>query len=374
MDIFKTKWGVILVIGMALHASVVSAATEVALRIRQDLRDLSVPQMQLFVDAVMDMKAAPALGDGQLATNRYDEYAQMHGNFRIHGTSGFLPWHRKLLWQFETDVRQLDPVKYANFTLPYWDFTRQAFPSDLVTRGDGQFLGPDGNLGAMYAVTEGPFRAGQWTTVEHGHHSGTHDLNRMFNPQLFEAITGEFGLFRVSRDLGARGFRGMADAVEVNLHNWVHNAIGGHVGTIHGAIDDPVFWLLHSYVDLLWTRWEAGNGSTTSYEPFFGGPGLGDDLLGFGDAGDAIDIGFDHTLNNTVRDQLDPLNTAALGYTYEFEGTLLLVPVPVPEPASFALAITGAMCIIGFAAAQRRRPRRRLCAVANPRAFTGAGT
>ncbi len=320
----------------------VNAAPESAagVRIRRDVRDLSPVEKQLFVDAIKDLKAAPHRGDGSLASNRYDEFAQMHMLYRLHSTSGFLPWHRKLLWEFETEVRQLDPVKYADFTVPYWDFTRTPFPSDLAVLGDGQFMGPDGDPNASHVVTNGPFRAGTWTTLDPGADSGTHDLSRAFIPDLFAATSGEVGAVKVLRAVTAADFRTMADGVEVPLHNFVHNAIGGQVKTIHGAVDDPVFWLLHSYVDLLWAEWQAGVGPISAYTQFFGGPGLDDTLLGFGNSADQVDIGFDSTVYNTISDQLDPRSGAALGYSYLYNGGLIFSPVtasPVvtPSPADF---------------------------------------
>lgn len=50
----------------------------------------------------------------------------------------FLPWHRKLLWDFETEVRGLD-TKFKDFTLHYWNWTVDFFPSDLE-KGRRQFV------------------------------------------------------------------------------------------------------------------------------------------------------------------------------------------------------------------------------------------
>ena len=38
-------------------------------------------------------------------------------------------------------------------------------------------------------------------------------------------------------------------------HNRVHRWVGGHM--LGGAsVNDPVFWLHHAFVDLLWSRWQ----------------------------------------------------------------------------------------------------------------------
>lgn len=48
-------------------------------------------------------------------------------------------------------------------------------------------------------------------------------------------------------------------------HNKVHQWIGGHM-TGGTAPNDPVFWLHHAFVDLLWDRWQLKH-SVSGYLP-----------------------------------------------------------------------------------------------------------
>jgi len=312
------------------------------LRVRRNEKDLDGAGQQLFVDAIKAMKAAPAKGDGTMATNRYDEFVLAHSTAQAeaHDTSAFLPWHRKLLWEFETEVRQLAP-KFANFTIPYWDWTKDPFPS---------FLGPNGTP-PSFTVTDGPFKAGQWKTLETGPDNGTNDLNRHFNDIGKLMTDGPGGVTMALAQTTFTDFTFLAEA-GTGLHNDAHVRVGGHLSRVSSGIDDPVFWMLHDYVDLLWLRWELGKGSLSSYEVSGGGPELTDNLANFGDP--ASKIGFMNTVNNKVADQLNPFDTAKLGYTYEFSGQVLAIP----EPCSLALFGSGTIVLIGFALKKRARGKR----------------
>ncbi len=334
-----------IVVPMSVLAWFVAAAPVEAadlLRIRRDAYTLSSSERQLFIDAIFAMKAAPARGDGTLATNRYDEYVRLHEIFRLHMNSGFLPWHRKMMWEFETEIRQLDPVKFGNFTMPYWNLTRGGFPSDLV-----------GGIGSPVVVTDGPFAAGLWTTVNPGPETGTHALERPYLENVDWNFVGspELLFAMIARD---KDFESFSMDLEISWHNRIHNTVGGQFGTIAGAVDDPFFWLLHTWVDMAWTLWQANTGSTTAddYMAFMDGPDLDDRMDGFGDPTNLTNIGFNATMFNTPRDQLDPRNTASLGYNYEFLGNLILPPVIVPEPRSLILAALSAMALACFARAR----------------------
>jgi tyrosinase len=319
-------------------------------RIRRSAGELTPADQQIFVDAMYAMKAAPARGDGRLAANRYDEYVQFHSLFRLHMNSGFLPWHRKMLWEFETEIRQLDPVKFGNFTLPYWNWGWDLFPETLV--------GPGGDPINRLIVTQGPFAAGLWSTVNPSPSSQTQALERTITDELINMsyMTPEAIIMLIFRE---RDYEGFSMNLEMRFHNYAHNSVGGQFATIAGAVDDPFFWLLHSWVDMLWARWQTLTGSTTAddYMMFEGGPGLDERMSGFGDSSDLTNIGFDTTMFNTARDQLDPLNMTTLGYNYEYLGNLVLPPVVIPEPESLVFATISVAAIAGLACMRRERRR-----------------
>ena len=74
--------------------------------------------------------------------------------------------------------------------------------------------------------------------------------------------------------------------------------------------NDPVFFLHHCYIDLLWERWKQQHPSSPPYLPVSGGHGL--------------DLSSTLVFNKTGRPApftgswkvKDTLNTSGLGYTY----------------------------------------------------------
>ncbi len=330
---------------LAATLLVLTVAGQAQLRIRKNQKDLTVAERQNYVDAMKDLKAAAKAGTSAI-TDRYDEYVQMHATQCIHGDSGFLPWHRKLLWEFETNVRAMAP-KYANFTVPYWDWTQDAFPADLAAGGDNGFMGPTG-AGAVHTVAAGPFRAGQWTTLKNGPTNGVKDLERNFT-NITDLVTS--GAPSAANLLAQTTYNSMAPISETGagLHNAAHVDVGGQLSNTAGGADDPVFFMLHGYVDYLWARWEVGNGTLSSYVPYNGGLAAGGQLDGFGDAGNTI--GFSGTKNNLVSDQLNFLDTTRLGYTYQLNGR----EIAAPEPSAIAFIGTGLLSMVCFGLKRRRK-------------------
>jgi tyrosinase len=233
---------------------------------RRNVNTLTRAERRRFVAAVLEVKRR----------GEYDEFVRTHiaynssdGEHRLrtaHMAPSFLPWHRKLLFEFEQALRRVD----ASVTVPYWDWTRDRSPHSVPWTDD--LLGGTGRRSDRQVMT-GPFayRAGHWKITENVTDVPylTRDLGRPARP--FDLPTG--------RDLDSaladpvydtwpwnsestRGFRnrlegwgsGRGSASWLN-HNRVHHWVGG-VMLSAASPNDPVFWLHHSFVDLQWTRWQ----------------------------------------------------------------------------------------------------------------------
>jgi Common central domain of tyrosinase/Polyphenol oxidase middle domain len=142
-----------------------------------------------------------------------------------HGTLLFLAWHRGYLYYFERILRWAagDP----ELTLPYWDWTTApalpdpyrtpASPSNPLydaTRmiNDGSALPPD-------------------VVVD--------DLNTALNFVPFPP----------------NGSIGFSPSLEGSPHGAVHVLVGGNMGSVPTAANDPIFWLHHGNMDRIWDRW-----------------------------------------------------------------------------------------------------------------------
>ncbi|GMI20559.1 hypothetical protein TeGR_g3592, partial [Tetraparma gracilis] len=97
------------------------------MRVRMDWRDMTQAAKDLYIEAVNDLKAS----------GQYDLFVQTHAHLTnknyAHGTSGFLPWHRKYLMEYENAIRLQKP-KYSCVTIPYWDWAED---TDICSANGG---------------------------------------------------------------------------------------------------------------------------------------------------------------------------------------------------------------------------------------------
>ncbi|MEU4873396.1 tyrosinase family protein [Streptomyces sp. NPDC021608] len=235
--------------------------------IRKDVSTLTAAERRRFVNALLALKKR----------GEYDAFVRMHidhyvsdgeGGLRsAHMAPSFLPWHRRFLLDLETALRRVDP----SVTVPYWDWTRDRATTAAPWTKD--LLGGDGRR-SDHQVTTGPFAyaTGNWTIKENVTDGTflTRDLGRAADPiDLPGRSDVETALADPAYDVSpwdstaARGFRnrlegwgsGSGSAAWRN-HNRVHRWVGGVM--LGGAsVNDPVFWLHHAFVDLLWTRWQS---------------------------------------------------------------------------------------------------------------------
>ncbi|WP_188273209.1 tyrosinase family protein [Streptomyces sp. CBMA152] len=195
-----------------------------------------------------------------------DSFAQLHSRIfhqGIHQTSHFLPWHREFLLRFERELQRIDPT----VSIPYWNSSVDNKVDDPLW--SDAFLGQfdtQWNLHRMLGVGGLPTPK----QVEANQELGTYDE---FWPDL-----------------------------EQNIHNPPHSWVGGVMSGFTSP-GDPAFYLHHSWIDLLWVRWQRGHPEA----PFVSsGPGFGltDPMREF-----------------SGRTPADVLDHRALGYRYdEFEG------------------------------------------------------
>ncbi|WP_073495285.1 tyrosinase family protein [Actinacidiphila paucisporea] len=233
---------------------------------RMNQRNLTSSQRTRFVEAVIELKHSGG----------YDKYVRLHAEyFAADGESGlrmahmaptFFPWHRQFLLLFERELRTID----AEITIPYWDWTVDDKPMSALWAAD--FMGGDGR-DSDGQVTTGPFayRTGDWP-ITYGVTDEkylTRNMGRPDNPialpsqaELSDALAiGTYDTAPWNSAPGTQGFRNKIEGWTVSetlggyLHNRVHQWVGGHmIGA--ASPNDPVFWLHHSFIDLIWVRWQ----------------------------------------------------------------------------------------------------------------------
>lgn len=244
---------------------------------RRNQRNLTSEQRARFVRAVLRLKRSGG----------YEKYVSLHMKyFAADGESGlrmahmaptFFPWHRQFLLTFEHELQSYDP----GVTIPYWDWTADRSADSPLWAAD--FMGGTGR-DSDGQVTTGPFahRAGAWpihvgvTTVPYL----TRRIGRPSRPIVLPTAAELDGALRTAAydtspwNSAPRtpGFRNKIEGWTVSasaggyLHNRVHQWVGGHM--IGGSSpNDPVFWLHHAFIDLIWARWQRLHPHAPPYLP-----------------------------------------------------------------------------------------------------------
>jgi hypothetical protein len=223
--------------------------------VRKNYRNLTDAERDRFVQALHHVKSTGVV-------DRFAEMHERHFTHGIHRSSHFLPWHREQLLRFERELQRFHP----DVTIPYWDSTVDRSPSDpLWTNGFlGQFNSAWRLNRALGAFTSLPTQ------------------QQVENNQLRDNYTAFW------REL------------EDPIHNWPHRWVGGVMADF-ASPGDPVFYLHHCWIDMLWARWQHSHPNV----PFVSsgaGAGLNDPLNEWPD-----------------RTPADVLNHRALGYFYDTE-------------------------------------------------------
>ena len=203
--------------------------------VRQDVGGLtaSSPAIVSYAKAVTAMKALPATDPVSWAYQ-----AAIHGttvgppqiawNTCEHHTLFFWSWHRMYLYYFERIVRKLSGD--ATFALPYWNYgsaTQRQLPPMFRDAAS-----------PLYTANRGA-----------GWNSGASSLPGW-------AVSSSSGMGLVDYALAS-------DSLESSPHDNVHVQLGGLMGSVPTAAQDPIFYLHHCNVDRLWNLWLAQGGGRT---------------------------------------------------------------------------------------------------------------
>jgi len=203
--------------------------------VRRDIGGLSAsdPIVVAYEKAIKAMQALPTSNPLSWAYQ-----AAIHGttlsppktswNTCEHGTYFFWSWHRMYLYWFEKIIRKMsgDP----NWALPYWNWSS---PSERQLPG-------------MFRTTS----------------------SVLYTPHRNPAMNSGVGSLPASDVSYSAAFAytdfTTADSViQGTPHGAVHVDVGGWMGSVPTAAQDPIFYLHHSNMDRLWNLWLAQGGGRT---------------------------------------------------------------------------------------------------------------
>ncbi|ORZ34378.1 hypothetical protein BCR44DRAFT_1514117 [Catenaria anguillulae PL171] len=231
----------ILAVMLLAYAALASAACQ-QVRIRRPYSSLSQKERADYAKAINTMKQSGAL----------DRMTLKHRTgIKYHMTTQFLPMHRAILKEFEDELIKANPAIQG---LPYWDeLADSAAPlSSTMFATDGVSAMQPGALTAPFAGL-------------------TDDSGRVVQRRPRSTISGKFNWIPSSVSMAAalksfKTFGEMSGVVEVVPYNAYHGMIGGHMGDPRISPADPVFYLHHCYIDLLWALEVKVGDGTVLYE------------------------------------------------------------------------------------------------------------
>jgi len=293
-------------------------------RVRKDAKELTAEEKAAYVDAIHQLKATVSPWDERYTW--YDQFVRWHqmavilssendGVGIAHHNPAFGPWHRHLLWLYESALCEVsgDP----SIALPYWDWTD---PRSTEATFSNDLMGPGGVPEEAYAVVEGPFNRDVWQLnilpydetlrsrtpekyLVRGLGLDTANDYEVLLPTAADVFatlaedTYDTAPWNVNSDHSFRntfeGFvidpaTGLVNPDEQTMHNVVHDWVGGifylttgtgeliaHQGTMEPldvSPNDPVFFMHHANVDRLWASWQVAHPGPENYQPQGGEP------------------------------------------------------------------------------------------------------
>ena len=234
------------------------ASLSAMVRVRKDAAHLDSEERSRFLLALRklyDSEHAP------LGTSEYMKHSIAHHAGQAHQIHGsqfpgnpplFLVWHRALLLTVERELQQFDP----RVTVPYWRFDRTSDSEKNMKVLSPDFMGrvPDPEAEDQSPIEEdvefgltNPLRG--WRTRDNVQMKRQrNDVPSMGETRLREIL--------VESTAPPTSYERLSAVIELKYHNEAHGDIGGKLGRVASAVDDPLFFLLHANVDRAWASWQ----------------------------------------------------------------------------------------------------------------------
>lgn len=252
------------------------------MNIRKEIRELTASEQLRFINTLLEMKRVGAYDKyihwhHAVMTATVHPYEPQDPTYRngAHRGPAFLPWHREMLMQFDTELKTIN----SEVTLPYWDWTKDAADPKKSLLWRNNLMGGDGDPADQFRVQDGPFahKYGNWDVQPEEGLPGP-GLKREFGvlvDSLPDSVDLRMAMTEALYDEPhycsspfCRGFRNRLEGWITKrgdpnvktpgsqLHNRVHLWVGRSM-TPMTSPNDPVFFLHHCFIDKIWADWQA---------------------------------------------------------------------------------------------------------------------
>jgi tyrosinase len=217
------------------------------LKARKEVREMTCLEWERFSSAVNEFRQS----------GKWDDFANLHTDPKVwevahSDNSGlqaaFLPWHRVYLRRMERELQKID----SEVTLPYWNWaldSENPLNSPVLSE---VFFGTTGSPESSYCVTDGSFKDhSNETCIQRALPSDPGGFLTLVNLKQVLTESPDYGRFVNKMENG------------FGLHGHLHMFLGGNMADLNSP-KDPLFYAHHSFVDMLWWRWQRMHNSMGS--------------------------------------------------------------------------------------------------------------
>uniref|UniRef100_A0A914C628 Tyrosinase copper-binding domain-containing protein n=1 Tax=Acrobeloides nanus TaxID=290746 RepID=A0A914C628_9BILA len=217
-----------------------------AMGYRKEYRMMTDDERNRFHNALQTMKMR-----GEYDRFSFEHRATADGS-GAHSGPGFLPWHREYTKRFEIALRLIDP----SVAIPYWDSVMDGYlpdPRDSIMWSN-DFMGESDWNGN---VIGGPFAF--WRTIE-GRPTILRVLGQsgnLFTENQVNMVLAQTNVeYVLTYSVPSAGcpYPINYNAIEY-FHSYVHFWLGGDMFQPLTSANDPIFYVHHSFIDLIWENW-----------------------------------------------------------------------------------------------------------------------
>lgn len=241
--------------------------------------------------------------------NSYTYFQKLHNGSAgqstcQHQNEIFLTWHRALLALFEKALQATYPGETDNLMLPYWNYGAPPSGTDFPKPFEVK-------TSPLYNKDRDPGGAGKkYTTAEM--------RTMMLRTPSWSGFNGGACVVDTCDGQPCAKCDARFGSLESPYHNQTHNWVGGPMLDDSTAAEDPIFWSFHTYIDLQFACWQK-----TYNNPTVGCP----------------DCPLRAIPGNVTPSQV--ATTAALGYTYDWTGTVCAEPTMQGAPRAMMMLAEG---------------------------------
>ena len=206
------------------------------IRYRRNIDCLTADQLHDLREALAEIYTLSAA-----AKNSFERIAGLHGNpsptWCIHGSPGFLTWHRVYLAEFEDALRSVRP----NVVLPYWNWSSGPTTGVPAACSSPTYIDRNGDT-VPNPLFSGPIAGGGSTSRR---------------PDIDTTTFGDLAT-QAQSAIGQSDFNSFQSQLN-GVHGSVHVRVGGNMSGVATAGFDPIFYLHHANVDRLWALWQGSH-------------------------------------------------------------------------------------------------------------------